>query len=104
MSRDPLDGNPFDPKTLNKYLYAGGDPNDALDPSGMGIIESVKTFLISEKGTIIYAATRGFAVRLGLDVLAEEDEGKASQLDIHSVEAALSLCVIGGVYGLLGVP
>ena len=26
MSRDPEEGNPFDPKTLHKYLYAGGDP------------------------------------------------------------------------------
>ena len=25
MSRDPEDGNPIDPKTLHKYLYAGGE-------------------------------------------------------------------------------
>jgi RHS repeat-associated protein len=34
MSRDPEDGQLNDPKTLHKYLYAGGDPIDALDPTG----------------------------------------------------------------------
>jgi RHS repeat-associated protein len=36
MSRDPLDGNAFDPKTLHKYLYVGGDPVNWIDPSGRG--------------------------------------------------------------------
>jgi RHS repeat-associated protein len=34
VSRDPEDGDPTDPKTLHKYLYAGGDPVNALDPTG----------------------------------------------------------------------
>ena len=34
LSRDPEDGKPIDPKTLHKYLYAGGDPVNATDPSG----------------------------------------------------------------------
>jgi RHS repeat-associated protein len=34
LSRDPEDGKPIDPKTLHKYLYAGGDPVNALDPTG----------------------------------------------------------------------
>ena len=34
LSRDPLDGNAFDPKALHKYLYAGGDPINRVDPSG----------------------------------------------------------------------
>jgi RHS repeat-associated protein len=34
MSRDPLDGYHFNPKTLHKYLYAGGDPVNAVDPTG----------------------------------------------------------------------
>ena len=32
-----------DPKTLHKYLYAGGDPINAVDPTGKGIIEYVWT-------------------------------------------------------------
>jgi len=34
MSRDPEDGSPRDPKTLHKYLYAGGDPVNGWDPTG----------------------------------------------------------------------
>jgi RHS repeat-associated protein len=41
MSRDPenpgsfdSNGNPVDPKTLHKYLYADGDPVNGFDPTG----------------------------------------------------------------------
>jgi len=34
MSRDPLDGNQLDPKSLHKYLYANGDPINRVDPTG----------------------------------------------------------------------
>jgi RHS repeat-associated protein len=34
MSRDPEDGKPVDPKSLHKYLYAGGDPVNVSDPTG----------------------------------------------------------------------
>jgi RHS repeat-associated protein len=34
LSRDPEDGKPIDPKTLHKYLYAGGDPVNSWDPTG----------------------------------------------------------------------
>jgi RHS repeat-associated protein len=34
LSRDPEDGQLTDPKSLHKYLYAGGDPVNAFDPSG----------------------------------------------------------------------
>ena len=34
MSRDLEDGQRSDPSTLHKYLYAGGDPVNAKDPSG----------------------------------------------------------------------
>jgi RHS repeat-associated protein len=44
MSRDPEDGNRFDPATLHKYLYASGDPINAVDPTGRAdYIESVFT-------------------------------------------------------------
>jgi RHS repeat-associated protein len=39
MSRDPNEGRLPDPKILHKYLYAGGDPVNAIDPRGRGIIE-----------------------------------------------------------------
>ena len=34
MSRDSDDGNPTDPASLHKYLYAGGDPVNKIDPTG----------------------------------------------------------------------
>jgi RHS repeat-associated protein len=39
LSRDPEDGVPSDPKTLHKYLYAGGDPVNRVDPSGRDMYE-----------------------------------------------------------------
>ena len=34
LSRDPEAGRPVDPKTLHKYLYAGGDPVNLVDRNG----------------------------------------------------------------------
>jgi RHS repeat-associated protein len=34
MSRDPEAGKAMDPRTLHKYLYAGGDPVNGWDPTG----------------------------------------------------------------------
>jgi hypothetical protein len=38
LSRDPLEGNAHDPETLHKYLYAGGDPVNAIDPMGREVL------------------------------------------------------------------
>jgi len=38
LSRDPEDGNAVDPASLHKYLYAGGDPVDMLDPTGRDLV------------------------------------------------------------------
>ncbi|MGD0832397.1 MAG: RHS repeat-associated core domain-containing protein [Terracidiphilus sp.] len=34
MSRDPEEGEPDDPASLHKYLYANGDPVNLADPTG----------------------------------------------------------------------
>ena len=39
LSRDPEDGQPNDPASLHKYLYAAGDPVNASDPRGRATIE-----------------------------------------------------------------
>ena len=36
MSKDPEDHSPTAPNELHKYLYTGGDPVNAVDPSGRG--------------------------------------------------------------------
>ena len=42
MSRDPEDGNGYDPETLHKFLYAGGNPINGIDPTGRAAyIESI---------------------------------------------------------------
>jgi RHS repeat-associated protein len=43
MSRDPEDRNTLDPKMLHKYLYAGGDPVNKIDPKGRGLVEDAFT-------------------------------------------------------------
>jgi RHS repeat-associated protein len=44
MSRDPLDGDATDPASLHKYLYAGGDPVNRVDPMGrVATIETIFT-------------------------------------------------------------
>ena len=40
MSRDPEDGRPTDPRTFHRYLYSGGDPVNAIDPTGRELFES----------------------------------------------------------------
>jgi RHS repeat-associated protein len=39
LSRDPEDGQFWDPKTLHKYLYTGGDPVNRVDPRGRELFE-----------------------------------------------------------------
>ncbi len=42
LTRDTVDGKLVDPRTLHKYLYAGGDPINAKDPTGrMNVINYV---------------------------------------------------------------
>src|SRR5208283_708070 len=38
LSRDPKDGYIGEPATLHKYLYAGGDPINLIDPRGQGAL------------------------------------------------------------------
>lgn len=41
MSGDPEGGGPFDLKTLQKYLYAGGNPLNRIDPRGRAEVFAV---------------------------------------------------------------
>ncbi|MGD0904367.1 MAG: hypothetical protein ABR924_15625 [Terracidiphilus sp.] len=54
LSRDPEDGDPLDPKTLHKYLYAGGNPINRIDPSGkddfLEYVGNVSSFLSHYNG------------------------------------------------------
>ncbi len=39
LSVDPWEGSPEEPVTLHRYLYAGNDPINRVDPSGEGFFE-----------------------------------------------------------------
>jgi RHS repeat-associated protein len=62
LSRDPNDpelfrpdGYPTDPRALHKYLYAGGDPVNAKDPTGRDLYEYLfarRTGLLNTNGLI----------------------------------------------------
>jgi RHS repeat-associated protein len=43
LSRDPEDGKAMIPATLHKYLFAGGDPVNAIDPTGKDLVGDVLT-------------------------------------------------------------
>lgn len=72
MSRDPEDGKPIDPKTLHRYLYAGGDPVNAKDPSGRadeeeegGFISGVILPVLRNNGVIAFTVISGGTCVLG---------------------------------------
>ena len=46
LSRDPLDSDILDPKTLHKYLYASGNPVNLVDPSGRDAVEYKLTLIV----------------------------------------------------------
>jgi hypothetical protein len=57
---DPLNstGNPpLDPKRLHKYLYAGGDPVNAIDPTG----RDWEGFAILVEDVAVVVASKAFA-------------------------------------------
>jgi RHS repeat-associated protein len=60
LSRDPEDGNPTDPASLHKYLYANGDPINGIDPMGR---ETMLEYLRSIRRPIIYAIVGGLVAR-----------------------------------------
>ena len=54
LSRDPEAGKPADPKSLHKYLYAGGDPVNAIDPTGRGTL--IETVLLNTELVAVFVA------------------------------------------------
>jgi RHS repeat-associated protein len=48
VSRDPENGDEFDPATLHKYLYAASDPVNRIDPSGReALVDYSRLFAIA---------------------------------------------------------
>jgi RHS repeat-associated protein len=55
LSRDPVSGSSSDPKSLHKYLYAGGEPVNADDPTG-------RAELVATAGFDLWQATKDAAL------------------------------------------
>jgi RHS repeat-associated protein len=72
LSRDPEAGKPVDPKTLHKYLYAGGDPVDSFDPTGRTLFDYEETLARSTAETIAYSRRIASLARcvIGVEILA----------------------------------
>ena len=80
MSRDPNEGNPIDPKSLHKYLYAGADPINAKDPTGRAEEEDEEV-----EGLISLSAKEGIkhvvegaacAIDIAATILADVEDSK----------------------------
>jgi RHS repeat-associated protein len=58
---DSWEGNPHDPRSLHKYIYANGDPSNRLDPSGnvslAETIQTVESYAISAAVFALYNPT-----------------------------------------------
>jgi RHS repeat-associated protein len=62
LSRDPEAGEPIAPKTLHKYLYAGGDPVNSSDPTGKDdLLEYARQLLVINQ-QIIRPSTVGLGI------------------------------------------
>ena len=75
LSRDPVDGYSREPKSLHKYLYAGGDPMNFMDPSGRDEVETGLTFALLET-TAIPALTELVGTAAANAIAATGVEGK----------------------------
>jgi RHS repeat-associated protein len=86
LSRDPEDGKIKIPATLHKYLYAGGDPMNRIDPTGKAELGDYVSMLDldSMAGRLEMDAT-GAVIRRFLecvaDVIAAYAMGSSEALD-----------------------
>ena len=98
LSRDPEDGNPTDPKSLHKYLYAGGDPVNMIDPMGREAEIEYKVTIIpggSALGPSDYVISKtGLAVALCFAGLADSLYGIYTHQSFHTYA--------GGTMSVLG--
>jgi RHS repeat-associated protein len=80
LSRDPENGDPTDPQSLHKYLYAGGDPVNRIDPSGRA--DSIETIF-----TITVIAT---PTEVALSALAGQATAAIALLQMAAGQAFLT--------------
>ena len=80
VSRDPLDGIAFMPITLRKYLYAGSDPVNYVDPSGrdlFGYAAESSAAVPEAKLVSIYGCFAGAGLAAASLVLSDQLDWRA---------------------------
>ena len=95
MSRDPLDGDKFNPASLHKYLYANGDPIDGIDPTG----RDDDLFSYTRLATVRAAETLAYARRIsslarcvfGLEIIALKEIDQQVKWNLYGEAAVASL-------------
>ena len=69
-SRDPENGIVTDPKTLHKYMYAGGDPVNFADPTGRAQAGATTIGGANEYAALTFNISLATTTVAALDVLA----------------------------------
>ncbi len=103
-TKDSYEGSPFDPASLHKYLYAGADPTNKIDPSGnffmssgeFGIASSIHSTL-SAISTISLRAMVSIAMNLDKILYGAELVSLAIPLVVDAWEAADGALIAAGI-------
>jgi len=106
MSRDPEAGHIKDPASLHKYLYAGGDPVNLIDPTGRNPLMELagRLALVAAKQPAFYRALlacSAFGAALGVVLgygFAGQDAPPAAVIGLASTAA---LCLVNLLVALV---
>ena len=91
MSRDPEDGKIKDPRTLHKYLYAGGDPVNRIDPRGRDSWDYSSILAEETPKTQLELRATAYAVRVALCVAEWQlEQGWA---DMYTIPEITLMCM-----------
>jgi RHS repeat-associated protein len=96
LATDPHPGDAYDPASLHKYLYAGGDPLNRLDPTGQFSLPELSL------GLLIRSVLQTLAISVPLRAYRAAQELKAgNDLGAIAQEAAIGLATDVAVAGLM---
>jgi RHS repeat-associated protein len=100
MSRDPEDHALTDVREVHKYLYAGGDPVNGIDPNGRGGLEHAVILF-----ALYVAADTAYTLYKYGDCLDDFITGIVDKMtnEVHQVQMppGLGQCISRFLYGLM---